>query len=146
MNAVVTSKEQLRDLWVDLYGSDGRPDWSRLLPYYHPQIRFRDTVQGIRGIGKFTAMTERLSRRSGHLKMTVHHVAQTDNVFFLEWTLTLRFNNLPESAICGTSRVVLEPGGKIAEQRDYYDLWGDIFDHIPGWGRLYRLILFRLFG
>ena len=36
--------------------------------------------------------------------------------------------------------------GKIIEQRDYYDLWGDIFDNIPRFGKAYRRFMKRKFG
>jgi hypothetical protein len=34
----------------------------------------------------------------------------------------------------------------IIEQRDYYDLWGDIFNGIPRFGKLYRKFMFKHFG
>ncbi len=36
--------------------------------------------------------------------------------------------------------------GRIIHQRDYYDLWGDIFNGIPGFRRLYRRFMRRYFG
>ena len=36
--------------------------------------------------------------------------------------------------------------GWIVHQRDYFDLWGDIFNGIPGWRRISRRLLHRLFG
>lgn len=35
---------------------------------------------------------------------------------------------------------------KVEEQRDYYDLWGDIFDNIPRFGKAYRRFMKRKFG
>jgi len=46
----------------------------------------------------------------------------------------------------GSSRVTLNDDGKIIEQRDYYDLWGDIFDNIPRFGKAYRRFMRRKFG
>jgi len=91
-------------------------------------------------------MTERLVKRSGSLKMAVTNLAQDENVIFLEWTMTLKYKKYPESSIYGSSRITLDGDGKIVEQRDYYDLWGDIFDNIPGFGRLYRRFMHNRFG
>ena len=142
----IRSKEQLKDLWTDIYTPEGKPDWSHIIPFYHDDIFFRDSVQEIHGITEFTAMTERLIKRSGSLKMAVTNLAQDGNVFFLEWTMTLKYKKYPESSIYGSSRITLDGEGKIVEQRDYYDLWGDIFDNIPGFGRLYRKFMHNRFG
>ena len=53
------------------------------------------------------------------------------NIIFIEWEMTISYKKNPSSVLYGSSRVTLNEAGKIAEQRDYYDLWGDIFDNIP---------------
>jgi hypothetical protein len=142
----ITSAEQLIELWSTTYNSEGRPDWSHILPYYDQDIRFKDTVQEIRGIEEFSRMTERLAERSGSLVMEITHYARNEDVFFLEWEMTLMFKKYPDSTIYGSSRIRLNQDGKIAEQRDYYDLWGDIFDNIPRFGKMYRKFMRKKFG
>lgn len=146
MEHTIQSKEQLRDLWTNIYNTEGKPDWSHILPYYHDDILFRDSVQIIHGIEEFKAMTERLIARSNDLKMEINHTAQNDNTIFLEWEMTLSFKKYPNSSIYGSSRVTLDENGKIIEQRDYYDLWGDIFDNIPRFGKAYRKFMHKKFG
>jgi limonene-1,2-epoxide hydrolase len=146
MEYAIRSKEHLRELWTKIYTIEGKPDWSHIIPYYDDSIYFKDTVQEIRGIKEFTAMTERLIKRSGSLEMSIRSVAQDGNVIFLEWIMTLTFKRTPKSSIYGTSRVTLNGSGKIIEQRDYYDLWGDIYDNIPVFGRVYRIFMRKAFG
>jgi hypothetical protein len=146
MDYAITCKEQLVDLWTDIYSPEGKPDWSRIIPYYHDDIFFKDSVQEIRGKKEFTAMTERLIKRSGSLEMAVRNAAQNGKVILLEWTMTLKYKKYPTSSIYGSSRITLTDSGKIIEQRDYYDLWGDIFDNIPGFGRAYRKFMHWKFG
>ena len=68
----ITSAPQLCDLWKGVYrGKDG-VDWSGLLPYYDEDIVFKDSIQEIRGMADFAAMTERLARRSRNLKYVIH--------------------------------------------------------------------------
>lgn len=124
----------------------GRPDWSHILPYYADDIYFRDSIQEIRGIIPFTAMTQRLSARSKELKMNVVNVLMQDNIVFLEWEMTLSFKKYPSSIMYGSSRLTINDEGKIAEQRDYYDLWGDIFDNIPRFCKIYRRFMKKKFG
>ena len=126
--------------------TDGKPDWSHILPYYDKDIYFWDTVQKVHGIEEFKGLTERLVERSNDLKMHIKNIAQNGNVIFLEWEMTLSFKKYPNSSIYGSSRVTLNEKGKITEQRDYYDLWGDIFDNIPRFNKTYRKFMHKKFG
>ena len=146
MEYCINSKEQLRDLWTNIYNTEGKPDWSHILPYYDENIYFCDSVQKIRGITDFTAMTERLIARSNNLKMDVKNTAQNGNIIFLEWEMSLSFKKYPNSSVYGCSRVTLNEQKKIIEQRDYYDLWCDIFDNIPRFNKAYRKFMHKKFG
>ena len=146
MDYVIQSKEQLKDLWTNIYNTEGKPDWSHILPYYDQAIFFCDSVQKINGIDDFKAMTERLIARSNNLKMDVKNTASNGNLIFMEWEMSLSFKKYPNSSIYGCSRVTLNDEGKIIEQRDYYDLWGDIFDNIPRFNKMYRKFMHKKFG
>jgi limonene-1,2-epoxide hydrolase len=140
------TKDLVLELWTKTYNTEGKPDWSHILPYYDNDIYFRDTIQEIRGIEDFTAMTERLTKRSKDLKMNIVRIVMEENVIFLEWEMTIKFKKNPSSVMYGTSRLTLNGEGKITEQRDYYDLWGDIFDNIPRFGKAYRKFMKKKFG
>ena len=138
--------ESIKELWSKTYNTEGKPDWSHILPFYDDNIYFRDSIQEIHGIDKFKAMTERLTERSKDLTMNVVRAIMQDNIIFIEWEMTITFRKNPNSTMYGSSRVTLSDEGKIIEQRDYYDLWGDIFDNIPRFGKAYRRFMRRKFG
>jgi limonene-1,2-epoxide hydrolase len=140
------SAETIRELWSKTYNTAGKPDWSHILPYYDRDIYFRDSIQEIQGIVEFTKMTERLTRRSKDLKMNIVNVLMDGNTVFIEWEMTIAFKKNPSSLLYGASRLTINREGKIAEQRDYYDLWGDIFDNIPRFGKAYRKFMKKKFG
>jgi hypothetical protein len=140
------TKELVLELWSKTYSTEGKPDWSHILPYYDDNIYFRDSIQEIRGIVEFTAMTERLTKRSKDLKMRIVNAVMEENIILMEWEMTLSFKKYPSSILYGSSRLTLNEDGKIAEQRDYYDLWGDIFDNIPRFGKAYRRFIIKKFG
>lgn len=142
----IKNVETIKDLWSKTYNTEGKPDWSHILPYYHEEIYFRDSIQGIHGIEDFSAMTERLSKRSKDLKMKVVRAIMEGNIIFVEWEMTISYKKNPSSVLYGSSRLTLTEDGKIIEQRDYYDLWGDIFDNIPRFGKAYRKFMRRKFG
>jgi len=140
------TKDFIKDLWSKTYNTEGKPDWSHILPYYDNNIYFRDSIQEIRGIEEFRKMTERLTKRSKDLKMNIVNASLEENKIYIEWEMTLSFKKYPSSILYGSSRLTLSEGGKIIEQRDYYDLWGDIFDNIPRFGKAYRKFMKRKFG
>jgi hypothetical protein len=136
----------LNNLWEKTYNTQGKPDWSHILPYYDKDILFRDSIQEIRGIVEFTAMTKRLTERSKDLKMKIVKSALHEKDFFIEWEMTISFTKYPSSVLYGASRLTINGNGKIVEQRDYYDLWGDIFENIPRFGKMYRRFMKKRFG
>ena len=146
MSERIESKEQFVELWTDIYNTEAKPDWSHILPYYDGKIYFRDSIQEIRGMKEFKPMTERLTERSKDLKMKIVNILFEGNIIFFEWEMTLSFKKYPNSTLFGASRLTLNEEGKIIEQRDYYDLWGDIFDNIPFLAIRYRKFMKKRFG
>lgn len=134
------------ELWSKTYNTEGKPDWSHILPYYAEDIHFRDSIQELHGLEDFTAMTQRLADRSKDLKMEIIRTAQQENIIFIEWEMTIAYKKNPSSILYGSSRITLNDAGMICEQRDYYDLWGDIFDNIPKFGKAYRKFMHKKFG
>lgn len=137
--------EHLKSLWQDIYAASGRVDYSGMLPYYAEDVRFKDSVQELRGKESFAAMTRRLAKRSKQLRFIIRSALQRDDLVFVEWEMVISYRRFPESSVYGSSRLLLRDG-KIADQRDYYDLWGDIFDNIPLLSSLYRGFMRWAFG
>ena len=142
----IENKEQFIKLWINIYNTKGKLDWSDILPYYDDNIYFRDTIQEIHGMKEFKLMTERLTERSKDLKMKIVHILFEGNIIFFEWEMSLSYKRYPNSMLFGASRITLNEDGKIVEQRDYYDLWGDIIDNIPLLANGYRKFMKKRFG
>jgi limonene-1,2-epoxide hydrolase len=135
-----------RELWSKTYNSVGKPDWSHLYPYYHPKVVFQDSIQRIEGIKEFVALCERLARRCEKLQMEIRSIVQHGNVIFMDWTMTMAFKKYPSTPVYGSTKLTLHEDGRIIEQRDYYDLWGGIFNGIPLLKKPYRSFMRRVFG
>lgn len=133
-------------LWSKTYNTEGKPDWSHIYPYYHPAVIFHDSIQRIEGKDEFIALCERLTKRCKSLHMDIHSVAQNANVIFLQWTMTMSFKKFPSTPMDGCTTLTLHDDGRIIAQRDYYDLWGDIFNGIPRFRGPYRKFMRRYFG
>lgn len=138
--------EAIRTLWTTTRNHDGRPDWSAIFPYYHEDIVFQDSIQQVRGLEAFQALCHRLTKRCPDLDMRIPHLVRQDRVIFMQWEMTMRFKKYPSSTIYGATRLLLAEDGRITDQRDYYDLWGDIFDNIPWFAARYRRFMHKKFG
>ena len=103
--------ESIKELWSKTYNTEGKPDWSHILPYYDDGIYFKDSIQEIRGIKDFRAMTERLTERSKELSMNVVRTTQHNENIFIEWEMTITFKKNPNSVLYGSSRVTLNEEG-----------------------------------
>jgi len=146
MEIVALTKESVRELWSKTYRPDGKPDWSHIFPYYHPDIIFQDSIQKIVGYSDFVLMCNRLTKRCRSLRMDIASIATDGNTILFDWTMTMSFRRSPATPIYGATRLTLHADGRIIEQRDYYDLWGDIYNGIPGYRRFYRWFMRKLFG
>jgi len=140
------SLEKVRALWSRTYNTQGKPDWSHIYPYYHPDIVFQDSIQRIEGIEEFKALCERLTERCQELRMDIHAASMEKNVIFLQWTMTMMFKKFPSTPVYGSTVLTLHEDGRIIGQRDYYDLWGDIFNGIPWFREPYRKFMRKRFG
>ena len=140
------STDQIKELWSKTYNRDGKPDWSHIFPYYHEEIVFKDAIQKIVGIDEFKNLCDRLTARCQQLKMNIPSIVMENNIIFMEWEMTMIFKKFPSSTIYGATRLTLHQDGRIIEQRDYFDLWGDIFDNIPWFAKPYRKFMKKKFG
>jgi hypothetical protein len=146
MTLEVLNETSVRSLWSKTYNTEGKPDWSHLFPYYADNIIFQDSIQRIEGKEPFMAMCGRLAQRCKSLNMDLVNVIQKDNVILMDWVMTMSFTKYPSTPLYGSTRLVLNDDGLIKEQRDYYDLWGDIFNNIPYFKKHYRKFLAKKFG
>ena len=136
----------VRELWSKTYNADGKPDWSHIYPYYHPDIVFQDSIQRIEGMKEFVAICERLTKRCENIQMEILSIAQDSNVILMDWIMTMTFNKYPNTPVYGSTKLTLHEDGRIIEQRDYFDVWGDIFNGIPFFKKTYRRFMRRVFG
>ena len=143
---VPLNTELVAELWSKTYNRDGQPDWSHIFPYYHQDIVFQDSIQKVVGKEDFIAMCERLTKRCRSLHMDLSNIMQKDNIISMEWIMTMSFKKSPDTPLYGVTRLTLNDDGYIIEQRDYYDLWGDIFNNIPHFNKFYRKNMKKYFG
>lgn len=140
------SIDRIRTLWSKTYNPFGKPDWSHIFPYYHENIIFEDSIQRIEGIEEFIRMCDRLTKRCEKLTMEIQSIVMEGNVVFFQWKMEMIFKKYPSTPIYGCTKLTIGEDNRIIHQRDYFDMWGDIFNNIPWFHRMYRKFLHDKFG
>ncbi|MCK7493381.1 MAG: hypothetical protein MZW92_19775 [Comamonadaceae bacterium] len=89
-------------------------------------------------------MTERLTKRSKDLKMKIVNAVMDGESYSYGMGNDHQVSRRTRVPLCmAASRLTLNEEGRIIQQRDYYDLWGDIFDNIPRFGKAYRKFMIK---
>lgn len=140
------TRARVLDLWSKTYNAQGKPDWSHIFPCYHDDIVFEDPIQKIEGKADFVAMCSRLTDRCEALSMKITSIAAHAELIFMEWEMIMIFRRTPSTSLFGCTKLQLGADGRIIHQRDYYDLWGDIFVNVPLMKRIYPRFMKRIFG
>jgi hypothetical protein len=78
--------------------------------------------------------------------MEIVSIVQNENIIMFDWIMTMMFKKYPSTPMYGSSKLTISEDGLIIGQRDYYDLWGDIFNNIPHFNKMYRRFLIKKFG
>lgn len=138
--------ELVQELWSKTYNQGGKPDWSHIFPYYSEKIIFQDSVQRIEGKTEFIALCNRLTQRCEKLSMDILSISEGANFILFDWIMMMAFKKFPNTPIYGSTKLTLNEQGIIIEQRDYFDLWGDIFNGIPWFHYRYRKFMHKKFG
>jgi limonene-1,2-epoxide hydrolase len=138
--------DRVLDLWTKTYNLQGKPDWSHLFPYYHDEIVFQDSIQRIEGKEAFMAMCGRLTGRCEELNMEILSIAQDGSTIIFDWIMTMAFRRFPSTPLYGCTKLTVGENHQIIQQRDYFDIWGDIFNGIPYFKKMYRRFMHRYFG
>lgn len=138
--------DSVRELWTKTYNQEGKPDWSHIFHYYHEDIIFQDSIQRIEGKGAFIALCNRLANRCEQINMEILSIAKESNKIFFDWKMVMIFRKFPSTPIFGCTKLTIGEDNRIIRQRDYFDLWGDIFNGIPWFKQPYRKFMHRYFG
>lgn len=121
--------EQLRDLYL-AFERDGEAAIERLGALYDPDMLFRDPLQTLHGRDAFLAMNRRILARARRLSFEVPDAIGGRGSVFLAWTMLYEPRLGPKLVFHGTTHARLK-GGRIVEQRDYWDLLSSVAQSLP---------------
>ena len=113
----------------------------------HPDIRFVDPFNDVRGIEKVLAVFDHMFVTTTEPKFVTKPPVVMGNTAFIKWRFTCNINNRfyrKEMTIDGVTEVQFDQAGLITTHIDYWDAARQLYEKLPLLGGLLRAIRHRL--
>lgn len=134
-----TLRDQVRRAFAEARAGDaGSVD--ALCALYADDVHFEDPMQSIDGMAAFRRTITHLVMRARELRFDVAPAVGTDDECFFTWTMTLAMKVGPRTRVDGVTHLKGRDG-KVASQRDYWDLGELAASAVPGGHRALRAAL-----
>jgi hypothetical protein len=120
---------RLRDLFTKPYGAPA-PTEAQWRELYADDVHFQDPTQEKQGIAAYLAAQEGLLQRCDDTVLRPAAIAIEGNTAFVEWEMGLKIRGI-EFIYPGTTRLLFNAEGKVADHRDYFDFVAPTFAPVP---------------
>lgn len=120
---------RLRALFTKPYGAPA-PTEAQWRELYADDVHFQDPTQEKQGIAAYLAAQEGLLQRCDDTVLRPGAIAIEGNTAFVEWEMGLKIRGI-EFIYPGTTRLLFNAEGKVADHRDYFDFVGPTFAPVP---------------
>lgn len=134
----------LRALFTKPYGAPA-PTEEQWRLAYSDDVVFEDPTQKHRGLKAYLAAQDGLLQRCDDVFLEPGAMAIEGNTAFVEWQMGLKIKGI-EFIYPGTTRLLFNAEGKIADHRDYFDFVGPTFEPVPVLGGFVRWVYKRFVG
>lgn len=114
---------------------------AQLRPLYSDDLRYQNPIQRVQGVEAFLRLMRHMASRWAPFSMQIDEGLESSERILGRFRLSFRPTFLRRSIdIEGLTRCVVA-GGRIIEQRDYYDAMSSALDAVPLAGPAYRKII-----
>jgi steroid Delta-isomerase len=113
----------------------------------HPDIRFVDPFNDVRGIDKLLAVFDHMLETTTNPTFVTELPIVGDKTAFIKWRFTCTINNRfyrKAMTIDGVTEVQFDEAGLITAHIDYWDAARQLYENLPLLGGLLRAIRRRL--
>ena len=113
----------------------------------HPDIRFVDPFNDVRGIDKLLAVFDHMFETTKDPKFVTEPPVVAGNTAFIKWNFTCTIDNRfyrKAMRIDGVTEVQFDEAGLITAHIDYWDAAGQLYEKLPLLGGLLRAVRRRL--
>lgn len=117
-----------------------------LAALYHPEARFKDPFNTVRGVPAITRIFAHMFDTLDDPRFVILERLTQGNQCFLSWDFHFRTRGRGAAEWCihGATHLVLDADGRITEHRDYWDAAEELYEKLPLLGALMRWLRRRL--
>ncbi|MDD0839405.1 nuclear transport factor 2 family protein [Curvibacter sp. HBC61] len=116
-------------------------DVARLGQLYAADAYFKDPFNEVRGVPAIEGVFVHMFQALHEPRFVITHQLAQGQEAFLSWDFVFRFKGLggPQlQTVRGVTHLRLDPQGRIAWHRDYWDAAEELYEKLPGLGTLMR--------
>ena len=133
--------------FIDTYTSLNKDNLELLGKIYSNDIVFKDPAHEIHGLVNLKRYFESLYTNCNSVVFSFSHHQLVENDGFIQWEMSFSHPKLRSGkiiAVPGVSRIHFNNHGKVDYHRDFFDLGGMLYEHIPLLGRIISAVKRRL--
>jgi hypothetical protein len=127
--------------FVSIYANLNSGNVDELDKVYHSSIEFIDPIHHLSGLPEVKKYMHHMYENITDYQLTVLDCVQGESTAYLTWTLQFRhpkLNGGKKIEFEGVSK--LDFNEKIYKHQDFYDLGAMLYEHIPMFGSLVKII------
>jgi hypothetical protein len=109
----------------------------------HPEVRFVDPFNDVRGLERFKAVFGHMYATLSDPRFTVIDTALGADAAYLRWRFDFAVKGRP-MVIDGMSEVKFAPDGRVLEHIDHWDAGGQVYAKLPLIGLIIRWVQRKL--
>jgi len=133
--------------FLEMYKELSSENLHLLQDVYSSDIQFIDPAHEINGLEHLTEYFSALYQNVNSIDFEFKDVVRQDSLCYLQWDMAFRHKSLAGGrsiVVSGTTFLQLNDNDKVCYHRDYFDLGGMLYEHLPLLGRLITTIKKRL--
>lgn len=137
----------MMDKFLTMYNSLNSKNLHLLKDVYRADIRFVDPAHEICGLEKLTDYFFALYQNLYSIDFAFHDAQQIDSAAYLQWEMTFRHKKLSGGrpmVVNGATFLQFDRDRMVYYHRDYFDLGALLYEQLPLFGRLIKVIKRRL--
>ena len=99
---------------------------------YHPEVKFRDAIQSLKGRDAFIDMNLRMVEKMD-VSFELLNIVGSPTCIFQSWNMGMRPRRRSSGSLSlnGATELVLDENGMVTSHTDHWDLWGPVWDATP---------------
>ena len=133
--------------FLDVYSALNSSNLETLQDIYREDISFVDPAHEVNGISELTRYFEHLYQNVDSISFSFEAPLMVEGKGYVEWKMEFSHPRLAKGEpvrVEGVTYLEMDDEGMVYFHRDYFDLGAMLYEHIPAFGRITKILKKRL--